>query len=201
MRLGGIVYVKVKCPFVHGKIDVPILFSCSGEKAGKDAFRMRDFLPVEVVKVVKKVGNFLIKFAGRELKRAYVTDILGENEIVSTLSGEVVEEKRLFDRFSFCLGESNEFLIRDMNLKSFLVNVSLNGICLFIPKKRLKIAVGDSLVLSRQGEILAIQVKRTRETDGGVLIGGEIKSSNFNVMKFIVNNYVKQVKEILSQNA
>ena len=201
MRLRGVVYAKTRCPLVHGKIEVPILFSCNGENVEGNTLKLEDFIPAEVVEVVKKVGSFLVKFASRELRKVNVTEVPDTDEIVATVSSDVVKERRLFDRFSFCLGDSNEFLIQGLDLKSFIVNISLNGICLFVPKKELKISAGDSVVLNGRGKVLTFQVKRVKEMDKGIFLGGEIKRSNFNVMKFIVTNYVKQVREILSQNA
>jgi len=199
MRLEGIVYVKIKCQMIHGKIEVPILFSCNAETDGDNRFKLRNFLPFEVVKILKKVGKFFVKLPDRKLRRAHVTNVVGNCEVESAFSDDVIEEKRLFDRFSFCLGKANEFLIRDINLKSFLIDISPKGVSVLIPKNRLKLSEGEFLVLNRGTDILVVQIKRVKESEGGVLVGGEIKNVNFDVMKFIVNNYVEQVKRILSQ--
>ena len=206
MRYDGILFERIKCSKFKKAFELPILFSFKARKVSDSELRAFSFLPPGIVDILEGKRVIVLEpFNGGRFNivKAYVTDV-GKESCTVVLEEEVSKDRRLFERFSFCPEEVGEFHVQDGDKRArgaFIIDMSLKGVKLLIRGLRQgDIGRGAVLTLTQDKKVLIVKVLWEEETLDGLLIGCEIVKANFNVMKFIMDNYVKHVKEVLAQN-
>lgn len=206
MRYNGMFFEKVNCSGFRKAFNLPILFSFKVQKISEGELKASGFLPPGIVDFLQDREIFLFDPLNKGkscIVKAYVKD--ANNDSCTFVLGEkVAKDRRLFERFSFCPEKLGEFHVQDeeREIKGiYIVDISLKGVkLLFRNLEPHEIREGQILTLTQDGKILVVKVLRKEEGGNGLIVGCEILKANFNIMKFIMDNYVKHVKEILFRN-
>ena len=206
MRYDGILFERIKCSKFKKAFELPILFSFKAQKISDNGLKAFNFLPPGIVDILESKRIIVLEpFNGGRFNivKAYVTDV-GKESCTVVLEEEVSKDRRLFERFSFCPGEVGEFQVKNGERgvrRAYIVDMSLKGVKLLMKGLRLgDIDKGTILTLTQDKKVLIVKVLWDEETIDGLLVGCEIIKANFSLMKFIMDNYVKHVKEVLTQN-
>ncbi len=207
MRYDGILFEKVKCSRFKDAMELPLLFSFNVRKLSESELEAYNFLPPGVEKLLPGREFFILEpFNGGRFNivKAYAKQIKGGVCVVA-VDGNAVRDRRLFERFSFCPEEVGEFTLQSNSAtitSVFILDMSLKGVKLFLKGQR-KGAVkeGELLTLIQERKVLTVKVLWEEERREGLMVGGQILKANFNIMKFIMHNYVSHVKRLLFRNA
>jgi len=199
-RRDGVFYAKRRCG--DGRIiALPLLFSFKEEKFPGGKIRGYSFSPPGVLELLKESSPFLLKDSFKKcLVKARVVEA-GKDWALIEITGEQFKDKRLFDRFSFCPEEFGEFEVRKRGERvgrGFIVDLSLTGVKVELEGK-VRAERGELLTLTRGTKVIEVKVVRSSEEGGKRVIGGKITSSNFCVVKMIIESYTKVVKEFLTK--
>ncbi len=195
MRLDGVTYKKISC-LNKVEITLPILLSFDVLEMSDNTIKASNFLPPGIEKILLNKEFYIYKDKKRtkRLLRARIKEIINNIVHVITLDDEVLDEKRLFERIAVCIQE--KFKVLELNIDAFILDMSLGGVKLFF-EKNVDIKPNQVLTLQHRSKILTLKVLRREEEKNGVILGCEIESSSFNLLNYLVKNYVEQVKEIL----
>ena len=206
MRYDGILLEKIKCSQFKNVMDLPLLFSFNVKKLSESEFEAYNFLPPGVEKLLSGRDFFILEpFNGGRFNivKAYAKE-LENGKCLIVVDNETVRDRRLFERFSFCPEEVGEFLLQSGSTtlkRVFILDMSLKGVKLLIKgQKRGVVKEGEFLTLIQERKVLTVKVLWEEEKREGLVVGGQILKANFNVMKFIMRNYVSFIKRILLKN-
>ena len=207
MRYDGILFEKLKCSRFKDVLELPLLFSFNARKLSERELEAYNLLPPGIEKLLPG-REFLIlePFNGGRFNivKAYAKRVKNGTYVV-TVDGDAVRDRRLFERFSFCPEEVGEFNLQSGStiLKHvFILDMSLKGVKLFLKgQRRGAVKEGELITLVQGRKVLTVKVLWKKGRREGVVVGGQILKANFNVMKFIMRNYVSHVKKLLLKNA
>jgi len=207
MRHDGILFERIRCSKFQDALELPILFSFKARKLSEKEMLAYSFLPPRIEKFLEgKEFLILEPFNGGRFNivKAYAQELKG-GECRIVIEGDSSRDRRLFERFSFCPEEIGEFTLQRGEKKLrhvYIFDISLKGIKLLLRgQKKGSVKRGELLTLTQGKRVITVRVLWSDERVDGLLVGCEIVKANFNVMKFIMEHYVKHVKEILCQNA
>ncbi len=207
MRHDGILFERIKCSQFKETLELPVLFSFKARKISEKEIVAYSFLPPGMEKLLEG-REFLIleSFNGGRFNivKAFAQE-LKDSECRIVIEEEASRDRRLFERFSFCPEELGEFTLqrKDRVIRQvYIVDMSLKGVRLLLKgQKRGAVEKGELLTLIQGRGVLTIRILWDEETRDGLLLGCDIVKANFNVMKFIMDHYVRHVKELMFQNA
>ncbi len=207
MRYDGIIFDKVKCSKFKSFLELPLLFSFKVRKISENELEAYNFLPPGIENLLSEREFFILELfnGGRfNIVKAYAKEVK-DGKCLIIVGDEVIRDRRLFERFSFCPEEVGEFTLQSgsTTLKHiFILDMSLKGVKLLLRgQKRGVIKKGEFLTLIQERKVLTVKVLWEEEKREGLVVGGQILKANFNVMKFIMRNYVSHVKRLLFRNA
>ena len=206
MRCDGILFKRIKCSGFKGVLELPLYFSFKAVKVSDKEMVACSFLPAGIERLLGG-REFLILESSTgshfNVVRAYAQEVEGRKFKI-TLEEESSEDRRLFKRFSFCPEEVGEFLLQKEGKtirRVYIIDMNLKGVKLILKGHRRGIVGrGEFLTLIQGKKILTVKVLWDEEEKDGLMIGGQVLKANFNIMKFIMYNYVTYVKRLLSQN-
>jgi len=197
-RKSGILYYESRCKGGR-KVKTPLFFSFRLKEEEEELLAF-SFSPPDIIKLLKGREFLLMEDEfGSRLKKARAVKIKEDSCTVKLLS-ETIEEKRIYDRFSFCPEKLGEFNVKKDNedvAKVTLLDLSLLGVK-FSLKGHVKVKPGDYLVMNQGTRIFNLRVLRVSREKGELIVGAKILKSNFNLIGFIIDKYVKVVKELIS---
>ena len=206
MRYDGLLFERIKCHKFRKSLEIPVLFSFKAEKVSDSELRAHSFLPPGIWKFLKNRELFVFEPSDRgklNILKAYSKEVT-EDSCLVVLDGRVSKDRRLFERFAFCPEKMGKFVLRTESGEVgevYVIDMSLKGIKLLIKGyKRNAIARNSYVTLVQNEKVLIVKVLWEEESVDGLILGCEIQKTNFNVMKFIMSNYVKLIKELLFQN-
>ena len=207
MRYDGILLEKVKCSQFKDIMELPLLFSFNVRKLSESELEAYSFLPPGVEKLLSGREFFILEpFNGGRFNivKAYAKEVKNGKCFI-VVDDEAVRDRRLFERFSFCPEEVGEFILQSGSTtlkRVFILDMSLKGVKLLIKgQRRGVVKEGELLTLIQERRVLTVKVLWEEERREGLVVGGQILKANFNVMKFIMRNYVSLVKRVLLRNA
>ncbi len=206
-RYEAIYLHRKKCSFLIEEVYVPVFFSFEVFEVEGDSVVVGSFLPPGIEGILRKREFFFIKeFIDEEhvvINRSRLEEIEDSGRFRIHLEEITVEERRLFDRFYFCpemLGKWN-INVHSEELGSYVVDVSLKGIRFLVPEEDTSsIPLTAPIVARKQGKVIEFQPCRVTSVPEGCLLAGNIRYTNFNLVRYVVDNYVKMVKGIIGQN-
>lgn len=206
MRSDGILIEKVKCSKFGRVLELPILFSFKSRKISDSELEATEFLPPGIEKLLAgKEILILERLNGGKFNivKAFAREVI-DGSCIFVLEGETSRDRRLFERFSFCPEDVGEFILQDGDKKfreAYIIDISLKGVKLFVKGvKEGSIDKEKSILLAQDGKIITVKILWEKEAGDGLLLGGEIVKTNFNLMKFVMDNYVSHVKKALYQS-
>ena len=200
LRRDGILYTDFKCK--DGRtIKVPIFFSFKAEGQDREGELVASkFLPPGIEKHLFQKEFFLLKdFLGSVLIRARLKGELSPGKYSIELLEEKTVENRVYDRFNFCPEEFGEFELKRDSVslgKVRIADISLSGVKLILSSK-VALEEGELLLMVQRTKVMNIQVVRIVHEKEAVIVGARILSTNFNLVHFINEHYVRLVKELL----
>jgi len=206
-RKDGILHVDIRCSDELKTVRVPIFFSFkireTGEEEGESEKRFiaESFSPPKVMSFLKDKEFFILKdpMTSRLIK-ARIVDFIDDKSCFLEISDEQMVDKRSYDRFTFCPEEFGEFQIRrggELYATAKILDISISGLKLLLKEEK-DFSVGDSFIVSQGTKILNVQIIRLEDSPSGKILGARITSANFNIVNFIIGNYVDVVKKLLS---
>ncbi|TCK03996.1 hypothetical protein [Phorcysia thermohydrogeniphila] len=208
-RYEGICYFRRFCNSrLLPHINIPLFFSFRVVKVDGSALYADRFSPPGIVELLLDKEAFLTKNVldnGKVvLVKSLIEKKIDSSTVLLRLGEEVCENRRLFDRYVFCPEKLGAFELSSENAplgKAYIVNVSLSGVEFVSPSAdTCTILPGLILNASQGNKRLRVKVLRVKTEPGKVFIAGEILNTTFNLMDFIIDNYVKLVGEILLKN-
>ncbi|RUM42881.1 MAG: hypothetical protein DSY35_04565 [Desulfurobacterium sp.] len=208
-RCEGLCYCRTSCNNnLLPRVDIPLFFSFRVLKVEGDTVYADRFSPPTIVELLLEREAFLTKnvLEGEKviLVRSFIEKKLDDSTVLLRLGEEVCENRRLFDRYVFCPEKLGEFeLSSEKTLfgKAYIVNVSLTGVEFVSPSADASAILPGTILNASQGNRrLRVKALRLKTEPGKVFIAGEILKTTFNLMDFIIDNYVKLVGEILLKN-
>ena len=206
MRYDGLLFERIKCHRFKRNLEIPILFSFKAERLSDNELKAYSFLPPGIWKFLKERELFVFEPSDRgklNILKAYSKEAT-ENACLIVLDGRVSKDRRLFERFSFCPDELGKFVLKTEKReigRVYVIDMSLRGIKLLIKGyKRNAVDKNSYVTLIQNEKVLVVKVLWEEESVDGLILGCEIQKTNFNVMRFIMSNYVKLIKRLLLQN-
>jgi hypothetical protein len=207
-RLDGVYHFQAQCKDIVHTVSIPILFSFRVVEQEDGTFIADRFSPAGIAEVLKDKELLLVKSIlqdGRtELIIGEIKQKVEKGYLVDISKGEKIVESRAFDRFSFCpefLGKFNVLSPEGKELGNcYILDISLGGIKGF--SKTLlheDVREGNILVIQQGSQKLEVEVVRTKMTEHEVTFGAKIVKANFDIMKYIIRNYTRFVKELLTE--
>ncbi len=195
---------KYKCSSFLEEIYVPVYFSFEVFDIQDDSAVVGNFLPPGVEFLLKNKKFFFVKeFIDDENVRVIesrLEKIESGGGFKICLEETVIRERRLFDRFFFCpemLGKW-KFGGFEREAEAYIVDISLKGVRFFIPN----VSASDihetfPFIMRKGSKIIELSLVRVTPAAFGCFLAGQISYTNFNIVRFIINNYVKLLKNIL----
>ncbi len=212
-RYDGIFYLPHKCAGGINEVLIPIFFSFRAKRVEDENLVVADrFSPPGVEDIVLGKEIFLLReitTAGEVVlvKSSIERDNEG-NILVKVNPKERILENRSFDRYAFCPEELGEFQVfKDEKEEpigsAYITDISLSGAEFFsstVPFS--SINVGDVIVVKQKVKQMKLELVRKRENKARHVIyfAGKIVETNFNLMNYLMTNYVRVIKNILLAN-
>jgi len=196
VRKNGILTVKKRCR--SGKeVKLPIFFSFRERREG-ELIKIGELSPPGVESALLKVREFVIKepLTGLLIKAAVLG---GKGELSVELLPEKRVENRAHNRFAFCPEEFGEFtLLKDGAPvgRAEIADISLSGLRLNVEGGG-KIKPGEPLLVTQGTKVIELLPIRVLKEGSSITVGGRILNSNFCLIKFVIDKYIKVVGELL----
>ncbi|SMP15746.1 hypothetical protein SAMN06265339_1412 [Desulfurobacterium pacificum] len=207
-RYDGIYYYPFRCKGSVNSVNIPIFFSFRVKHIENNSIIADRFSPPGVESVLSGKEIFLLKEITDNgdiiLLKATVIEFSKGKAKIEVNTKEKFKENRSFDRYSFCPEHLGPFEILSTRKErlgdAYINNLSLSGAELFtltIPSSLIN--VGDTLLISQDNRMIKLQVLRKRENEARHILffAGKIIETNFNLMSYLIHNYIKVVKAIL----
>ncbi|MEO2083120.1 MAG: hypothetical protein ABGX12_03735 [Desulfurobacteriaceae bacterium] len=207
-RFNGVLNIRLSCRSIGKPVEVPLLFSFDGRKREEGFILGKLFSPPGVLGFLVDKEFFLIKNfspTSSTLLKARVEEVFPDkDEAVIKLLDDSIPDRRFFDRFVFCPEKLGDFFFQtpDGEVEVEISDISVSGVHFLVQKRQVrKVEVGYRGILRSDSKVVSVEVVRVDDGGSYYHVGCKVVSSNFNLLKFIVENYVDEVAELLMKKS
>ncbi|WP_163329116.1 PilZ domain-containing protein [Desulfurobacterium thermolithotrophum] len=207
-RYDGIYFQEANCKLGLKAFKVPVFFSFKVVDLENKQFIAKEFTPPGINNLIEKKEFLLIKEetdnGNLVLIKALASKSLEDDSLIIELVGKPKEEKRFFNRYTFCPEYAGKFkAFKDSNYLGdvYIQDISLKGINLITSTPEFKnLETGTKLTIVQKTQILRVEVVRIQEKRTFISLGCKIEYSSFSIINFIFKHYVEFIKELLFKN-
>ncbi|WP_457626189.1 hypothetical protein [Persephonella sp.] len=206
-RYSGEISIERYCHKFGIDLVFNLIFSGAVESINNNLYRIHSINPYQITRVFKKKKEFILFLTKDHTVynvRCTVKDAENSSITFYAEKSSVDEEKRKFHRFYFCCKDLGDFGIykngNELCENACVYELSRSGMgilnpCLDSVKK------GEIITVKSKEEDLEVDMEVVHVENKGRydFLGGKLKSSNQNLINYIIKKYIKVSEEIINE--
>ncbi|WP_456383968.1 hypothetical protein [Persephonella sp.] len=204
-RYTGQITVKRFCDKFGINMDFDIIFSGNVSPVDTDRIEITRINPYQIKGILEKEKKFQL-YITREnqtyVASASVESVSDRSIIAKIEKSGIYRDKRRFHRFHFCCRDLGDFVL-EKNGKilcdtACVYELSRSGLGIINPCMD-SIGEGDVITVINPSDGLSIELKILHIKNEGrfQVLGGEIISSNLNLINYVIKKYIKVSEELI----